>query len=72
MCLPISQATNQIFMKETSPNLIEKILFYILFPVVWEDLLKIDELNADNSTKMYLDNINMLLDTYAPLNRINK
>ena len=26
----------------------------------WEDLLKIDELNADNSTKMYLDKINML------------
>ena len=35
--------------------------------VEWEDLLKIDELNADNSTKMYLDKINMLLDTYAPL-----
>ena len=38
----------------------------------WEDLLKIDELNADNSTKIYLDNINMLLDTYAPLKRVNK
>ena len=42
------------------------------FSVDWEDLLKIDELNADNSTKMYLDRINMLLDTYAPLKRINK
>ena len=42
------------------------------FSVDWEDLLKIDELNADNSTKMYLDTINMLLDTYAPLKRINK
>ena len=72
MCLPISQTTNQIFMKETGPNLTEKILFYIFFPVGWEDLLKIDELNADNSTKMYLDKINMLLDTYAPLKRINK
>ena len=30
-----------------------------------------DELNADNSTRMYLDKINMLLDTYAPLKRIN-
>ena len=29
------------------------------FSVDWEDLLKIDELNADNSTKMFLDN-NML------------
>ena len=38
----------------------------------WEDLLKIDELNADNSTKMYLDKMNMLLDTYAPLKKINK
>ena len=42
------------------------------FSVDWEDLLKIDELNADNSTKMYLDKINMLLDTYASLKRINK
>ena len=37
-----------------------------------EDLLKIDELNADNWTKIYLDKINMLLDTYAPLKKINK
>ena len=42
------------------------------FSVDWEDLSKIDKLNADNSTKMYLDTINMLLDTYAPLKRINK
>ena len=42
------------------------------FPVDWEVLLKIDEKNVDNSTKMYLDTINMLLDTYAPLKRINK
>ena len=42
------------------------------FSVNWEDLLKTDELNADNSTRMYLDKINMLLDTYAPLKRINK
>ena len=42
------------------------------FSVDWEDLLKIDKLNADNSTKMYLDAINMLLDTYASLKRINK
>ena len=33
----------------------------------WEDLLKIYELNDDNSTKKFLDKINMLLDTYAPL-----
>ena len=42
------------------------------FSVDWEDLLKTDELNADNSTRMYLDKINMLLDTYAPLKRIDK
>ena len=39
------------------------------FYVDWEDLLKIDELNVDYSTKMYLDKINMLLDTYAPLKK---
>ena len=38
----------------------------------WENLLKIDELNVDNLTKIYLDKINMLLDTYAPLKKINK
>ena len=42
------------------------------FSVDWEVLLKIDELNADNPAKIYLDNINMLLDTYAPLKKINK
>ena len=42
------------------------------FSVEWEDLLKIDELNADKSTKKFLDKINMLLDTYAPLERIKK
>ena len=42
------------------------------FSVDWKDLLKTDELNADNSTRMYLDKINMLLDTYALLKRIKK
>ena len=42
------------------------------FSVDWEDLLKIDELNIDNSTSIYLDKSNMLLDTYAPLKKINK
>ena len=42
------------------------------FSVDWEDLLKVNELNADNSTKTYLDKINILLDTYAPFKRINK
>ena len=37
------------------------------FSAYWEDLLKINELNADNSTKIYLDKINILLNTYAPL-----
>ena len=42
------------------------------FSADWEVLLKIDEKNVDSSTKMYLDRINMFLDTYAPLKRINK
>ena len=42
------------------------------FSVDREDLLKIDEINADNSTKIYLDKINMLLYTYTPFKRINK
>ena len=58
-------------MKEPVPNLIKKIILDY-FSVDWEDLLKTDEINADNSTRMYLDKINMLLDTCAPLKRINK
>ena len=40
--------------------------------VDWEDLLKIDEFNADNSTKIYLQKINMLLDTYSALRKTDK
>ena len=58
ICLAISQVINQTFMKETGLNLI-KDFFYKLFFIDWEDLLKIDELNAKNSTKMYLDQINV-------------
>ena len=42
------------------------------FSVEWKDLLKIDELNANKSTKKFLDKINKLLDTYAPLKRVKK
>ena len=48
------------------------ILDYFFFFFDWEDLLKTDELNFGNSTRMYLEKISMLLDTYAPLKRINK
>ena len=41
--------------------------FLDYFSVDWEDLLKIDELDADNSTKIYLNKINMLLDSYADI-----
>ena len=50
----------------------QKNCFLDYFSVDWEHFLKVDDLNADNSKKIYLDKINMLLDTYAPLKRINK
>ena len=37
--------------------------FILDYSIDWEDLLKIDELKADNLTKIYIDKINMLLDT---------
>ena len=37
------------------------------FSLGWNDLLQIDELNADNSIKIYLDKINMLLYCFALL-----
>ena len=63
----MSQAINIISMNRTGPNLIEK-----LFSVDWGDLLKTDELNTNNLTEMYLDKMNMPLDIYAPLKRVNK
>ena len=55
------------------PNIYERnwsnfILDY--FSVDYEDFLKIDDLNADNSSKMFLGKINMLSDTYPPHKRI--
>ena len=46
--------------------------FIDYFSIDWKDLLKIDKLNNDNSTQTYLENINILLDTYALLKRIDK
>ena len=46
------------------------ILGYFSFD--WGDLLKIDELNVNYSTQMHLDEINMLLDTYVLVKRIDK
>ena len=70
----ISGNLNLTFMEGTSLNMINKILFYtflfFFFFVDWEDLLKNDELNSANSTKIYLDKINMLLDTYVPLKKL--
>ena len=42
------------------------------FSIDWEDLLTIIELNVDSSTQRYLEKINILLDIYAPLKRIDK
>ena len=42
------------------------------FSIHWEHLLKTDKLNVDNSTQIYVDKINILLDTYIPLKRIDK
>ena len=35
-------------------------------------MIKINGLDADNSTKIYLHKIHVLIDTYGPLKRINK
>ena len=46
------------------------ILDYFSFD--WENLLKDNELNVDNSIQTYLEKINVLLDTHAPLKRFDK
>ena len=70
-CLKAQQNTLLIYERDRSKFDQESfILDY--FSVDWEDLLKIDERNTDNLTKMYLDKISMLLDTYASFKKINK
>ena len=59
--LAISQTINLIFIKETDREFDRENFFLDYFSIDWEDLLKIDELNADNSSKTFLDKINMLL-----------
>ena len=59
-------------MKGNGPKFHRENFILDYFSVDWEDLLKIDELNADHSTKICLDKINMLIDTYICLKRINK
>ena len=67
----ISGNKSNIFERDWSKFDQEKFILDF-FSVDWEDFLETDKLNADNSTRMYLDKINMLLDTYASLKRINK
>ena len=66
------KAINLIFMKRTCQNVLHKVLLFTIFSVDWQDLWKIDEVNANNLTKMYIDKINMLLDTHNLAKRINK
>ena len=67
-----STASNKSNIYERDLNKFDQENFILdYFSIDWEDLLKIDELNVDNSTQMYLKQINILLDTYAP-EKINK
>ena len=67
-----STASNKSNIYERDLNKFDQENFILdYFSIGWEDLLKIDELNVDNSTQMYLKQINILLDTYAP-EKINK
>ena len=47
-----------------------QILLQTIFLFDYEDFLKIDDLNAGNSSKMFLDKIDVLSDTYVPHKRI--
>ena len=62
----ISSKKSNIYEKNWS-KLDREIFILDYFSVGYEDLLKTDEVNADNLTRMNLDKINMLLDTYALL-----
>ena len=56
-------------MRAAGPKIDRENFILDYFFVDWKDFLKIDELNAHNSTKIYLGMINMLLNTYVPLKR---
>ena len=62
----ISSKKSNIYERNWS-KLDREIFILDYFSVGYEDLLKTDEVNADILTRMNLDKINMLLDTYALL-----
>ena len=62
----ISSKKSNIYERNWS-KLDREIFILDYFSVGYEDLLKTDEVNADSLTRMNLDKINMLLDTYALL-----
>ena len=62
----ISSKKSNIYERNWS-KLDREIFILDYFSVGYEDLLKTDEVNADNLTRMNLDKINMLLDTYVLL-----
>ena len=62
----ISSKKSNIYERNWS-KLDREIFILDYFSVGYEDLLKTDEVNADNLTRMNLNKINMLLDTYALL-----
>ena len=70
-CLKAQQNTLLIYERDWSKFDQESFILDYFF-VDWEDLLKIDERNAANLTKMFLDKISMLLDTYSSFKKINK
>ena len=67
----ISSSKSNIYKRNWSKFDRKKIIL-AYFSAAQKDFMKVDELNAYNSTKIYLDKMNELLNTHAPLKRTNK
>ena len=67
----ISSSKSNIYKRNWS-KFDQKKIILVYFSTAQKDFMKVDELNAYNSTKIYLDKMNVLLNTHAPLKRTNK
>ena len=64
-------STSKIFMREIGLTLIKKILFLIIFPWIGMKLTT-EEQNIDYSTEIVLNEVNKLLDNFAPCEKPTK
>ena len=72
MYFQIFHAINQTSWKEIGRNSTKKMLFLITLKRKLSEILELDQHNVSLSMDSYLDDMNSILDIYAPYKNVNK